>query len=107
MKVVGVALAEVALADAGPAKRIEVHLMQAGTMVPMLVGAAVTFGSQVIVQGTTGRIADAGATPDARTVLGRAYGSSAVPGDLVPVLIGGLPTNSIGAHGRLFTNFPS
>lgn len=89
-KLVGIAMADVTIAEAIAGKRVEVYLLQAGTMVPMIVGAAVTFGSEVICQGTTGRVSDAAATPDARTIIGRAYGSSAVAGDLVPVLVGAL-----------------
>lgn len=90
IRVSGIALEAVALADAGGAKkRVEVYLLQSGTIVPMIVGAAVTKDSQVSIQGTTGRIKDAPTTPDPRSLLGRALASSSTVGDLVPVLIGG------------------
>lgn len=88
-RLMGVALADVLAGDAGPTQpRIEVHLLQSGAVIPMIVGAAVTAGSLVICNGTAGRIADAGATPDARTVIGRALASSSTAGDLVPVMVG-------------------
>ena len=91
---IGVALADVLAADAGPTKRIEVLLLQPGTIIPMIVGAAVTRGSIVSVQGTNGRIKDAPTTPDPRSLIGRALGASSSAGDLLPVMVGGLATNT-------------
>lgn len=83
---IGTALDDVLLADAGT-KKVEVLLLQPGTIVPMLVGAAVTRGSIVSCQGATGRVKDAPVTPDPRSLLGKALDASATAGDLVPVLI--------------------
>lgn len=89
VRISGIALDDVAAADAGGKKRVEVQLLQAGTIVPLVVGAAVTKDSQVVVADAVGRIKDAGATPDARTLIGRALAGSSTVGDFVPVLIGG------------------
>lgn len=87
-QIIGVCQEDVASSESGPAKRVTVRLLAAG-VVAMRVGAAVTLGTRVVCQGSTGRIADIGAAAvgDARSIVGQAHGASAVAGDLVPVLM--------------------
>ncbi len=68
--------------------RINVRML-GNAVLPMVVGAAVTLGTKVTCQGTTGRIKDIGAAAntDARQIIGIALGASSTAGDLVPVLI--------------------
>ncbi len=87
-QLVAVALEDVSSADTG-SRRVQVRMLSAGSVVPMRVGAAVTLGTKVVCQGTTGKIADIGAAAvgDARALVGTAHGASAVVNDLVPVAI--------------------
>ncbi len=85
---IGVALEALTAGENVAGRRISVRML-GSFVVPMKVGAAVTLGTKVVCQGTTGRIADVGAAAntDARTIVGIALGASAVAGDLVPVLV--------------------
>jgi hypothetical protein len=53
----------------------------------MIGNASVTRGALAVTTGTAGKVTNSGATPDARTVVGRFLASNAVDGNLVPVLI--------------------
>ncbi len=83
---IGFAMKAVASGDAGPTNRIQVRLN--GNAIMLAVGnGTVTRGAQAVATGTAGKVTNAGATPDARTVVGRFMASNAVDGDFVPVLI--------------------
>ncbi len=86
---VAVSLEDIPSTEPDTTRRIQVRMLSAGSVIPLKVGAAVTLGTKVVCQGTTGRIADVGAAAaaDARTIVGVALQASAVAGDLVPVLI--------------------
>ncbi len=81
-----VALEAVASADAGATRRCRVRLLGHSVMY-MKGNGTVTRGALAVAVVTTGKVTNAGATPDARTRVGRFLASSAVDGDLVPVLI--------------------
>lgn len=85
---VAIAIEAVSSTDNVAGRRIQVRML-GSAVVPMKVGAAVTLGTKVTCQGTTGRIKDIGAAAntDARQILGIALGASSTAGDLVPVLI--------------------
>lgn len=75
--------------ESGPTRRVQTRLLCGGAVIPMIVGAAVTLGSKVVCQGTTGKIADVGAAAvgDARAIVGTALLASSTVNDLVPVAL--------------------
>jgi len=83
---IGIAMEAVAAGDAGATKRIRVRL-NGKAIIPMIGNGTVTRGKLAVTTGTAGKVTDTGATPDARTVVGRFLKSDAVDGNLVPVLI--------------------
>lgn len=83
---IGIAMETVASADAGPTKRIKVRLL-GSKIVPMVGNGTVTRGKLAVHTGTAGKVTDSGATPDARTVVGRFLVSNATDGNHVPVLM--------------------
>ncbi len=83
---IGTALEAVIAGEAGASKRISVRLL-GSAVVPMIGNASVTRGALAVTTGTAGKVTNSGATPDARTVVGRFLASNAVDGNLVPVLI--------------------
>ena len=84
---IGIAMEAVASGDAGATKRILVRL-NGSAVVPMIGNGTVTRGKLAVATGTAGKVTDTGATPDARTVVGRFLKSDATDGNHVPVLIG-------------------
>lgn len=83
---IGISMETVASGDAGATKRIKVRLL-GSKIVPMIGNGTVTRGKLAVTTGTAGKVTDTGATPDARTVVGRFLASNAVDGNHVPVLI--------------------
>jgi hypothetical protein len=67
-------------------KRFRVRLN--GQSIKAMIGnGTVTRGKLAVNTGTAGKVTDTGATPDARTIVGRFLVSSAVDGDWVAVLV--------------------
>lgn len=85
---IGFAMEAVASGDAGATKRIRVAL-NGVAVVPGIGNGTVTRGTLAVATGTAGKLTDSGATPDARTVVGRFLKSDSTDGNHVPVLIGG------------------
>lgn len=83
---IGIAMEAVAAGEAGATKRIDVRLI-GSAIVPMIGNGTVTRGKLAVTTGTAGKVTDSGATPDARTVVGRFLKSDSTDGNLVPVLI--------------------
>jgi hypothetical protein len=86
---IAVCMEDIPSTESGPTRRVQTRLLVGGAIIPMRVGAAVTLGTKVVCQGTTGKIADIGAAAvgDARALIGTAHGASAVVNDLVPVAL--------------------
>jgi hypothetical protein len=84
---IGIAMAAVSSSAAGASTRVQVRL-NGSAIVPMIGNGTVTRGKLAVATGTAGKVTDTGATPDARTVVGRFLASSSTDGDRVPVLIG-------------------
>jgi hypothetical protein len=84
---IGIANEAVSSAEAGATKKVEVLLLAAGDIYPMLAGGTVTAGKRVACEGTDGKIVDVGATPASGSVIGIALASTSTEDDLIPVLI--------------------
>ena len=83
---IGVAMETIASGVTGPTRRTTIRLLGSG-VVFMISNGTVTRGSKLIPITVTGQVTNAGATPDARQIVGRALVSDAVAGNWIPVLI--------------------